>query len=74
MGLSQFKLSLIICATFIEVTSELYICKVHLLLYLENPSCLHATFASTALQRSSHTVPHCLFKQTSTRPWYGNDV
>lgn len=43
-------------------------------LYLENPSCLQATFASTALQWSSHTVPHCLFKQTSTRPWYDSDV
>ena len=38
-------------------------------LYLENPSCLQATFASVELQKSSHTVPHWLFKQTSTRPW-----
>ena len=34
----------------------------------ENPSCLQATCASTAPQKSSHTVPHCPFRQTSTRP------
>jgi len=38
-------------------------------LYLENPSCLQATLASLASQKSSHTVPHWLFMQTSTRPW-----
>ena len=34
----------------------------------ENPSCLQATCASTVPQKSSHTVPHCPFRQTSTRP------
>ena len=38
-------------------------------LYLENPSCLHATPASLASHESSHTVPHWLLRQTSTRPW-----
>lgn len=33
-----------------------------------NPSCLHATRASSLLQCSSQTVPHVSFKQTSTRP------
>ena len=34
----------------------------------ENPSCRQATCASTVPQKSSHTVPHCPFRQTSTRP------
>ena len=33
-----------------------------------NPSCLHATLASEVLQESSHTVPHALLLQISTRP------
>ena len=33
-----------------------------------NPSCLHVTLASLALQPSSHTVPHPPPKHTSTRP------
>lgn len=35
---------------------------------LENPSCLQTTFASVRPQPSSHTVPHSLLLQTSTRP------
>ena len=34
----------------------------------ENPSCLHATLASLVSHPSSHTVPHVLFIQISTRP------
>ena len=34
----------------------------------ENPSCLHATRASKVLHESSHTVPHALLLQISTRP------
>lgn len=34
----------------------------------ENPSWRHTTVASTALKASSHTVPHVLLLQTSTRP------
>lgn len=34
----------------------------------EKPSCLQATAASKALQKSSHTVPQALLLQTSTRP------
>ena len=34
----------------------------------ENPSCVHATLASEVLQESSHTVPHALLLQISTRP------
>ena len=41
------------------------------LLCPENPSCLQATLASTVPQASSHTVPHLLFRQTSTRPSFG---
>ena len=33
-----------------------------------NPSCLHTTLASFLLHASSHTVPHWLLKQNSTRP------
>ena len=37
-----------------------------------NPSCLHATLASGAPQKSSHTVPHwLLLLQISTRPSLG---
>ena len=32
------------------------------------PSCLHTTLASLISQSSSHTVPHCPRKHTSTRP------
>ena len=32
------------------------------------PSCLHTTVASLVSQSSLHTVPHCLWKHTSTRP------
>ena len=32
------------------------------------PSCLQATPASLKSQKSSHTVPHCPWKHTSTRP------
>ena len=32
------------------------------------PSCLQATLASLKSQESSHTVPHCPRKHTSTRP------
>ena len=32
------------------------------------PSCLQATIASLKSQESSHTVPHCPWKHTSTRP------
>ena len=32
------------------------------------PSCLQATIASLVSQESSHTVPHCPWKHTSTRP------
>ena len=34
----------------------------------ENPSCLQATCASVVPHESSHTVPHWLLLQTSTRP------
>jgi hypothetical protein len=34
-----------------------------------NPSCLQATWASTLVKRSSHTVPQTLLLQISTRPW-----
>ena len=34
----------------------------------ENPSCLHATLASDVSQKLSHTVPHALLLQISTRP------
>ena len=37
----------------------------------ENPSCLHTTLASAVPQKSSHTVPHVLLMQTSTRPSLG---
>ena len=33
------------------------------------PSCLHATLASSMFHPSSHTVPHVLFKNISTRPY-----
>ena len=36
----------------------------------EYPSCLQATAASTVPQKSSQTVPHTRFKQTSTLPSY----
>ena len=36
----------------------------------ENPSCVHTTLASEVLQESSHTVPHALLLQISTRPSY----
>ena len=36
--------------------------------WLEYPSCLHTTVASSLLQPSSHTVPHSLFIQISTLP------
>ena len=32
------------------------------------PSCLQATIASFVSQKSSHTVPHCPWRHTSTRP------
>ena len=32
------------------------------------PSCLQTTIASLVSQSSLHTVPHCLWKHTSTRP------
>lgn len=32
------------------------------------PSCLQATIASLTSQESLHTVPHCFWKHTSTRP------
>ena len=38
-------------------------------LFLEKPSCPHATLASTLPQKSSHTVPHAPLLHTSTRPW-----
>ena len=38
------------------------------LLYREYPCCLHTTLASTAVNKSSHTVPQASFMQTSTRP------
>lgn len=41
---------------------------ISLLLCAENPSCLQATAASLALQKSSQTVPQALLEQTSTRP------
>lgn len=34
----------------------------------ENPSCLHTTLALKWSHPSSHTVPHALFLQNSTRP------
>ena len=37
-------------------------------LVLGNPSCLQATLASTAPQKSSQTVPQTLLLQISTRP------
>ena len=37
---------------------------------VENPSCLQTTLASDVLQESSHTVPHVLLLQSSTRPSY----
>ena len=39
-----------------------------MLLYLEYPSCPHATLASKLSQPSSHTVPHVSFMQISRRP------
>ncbi len=41
---------------------------IHKLPIAENPSCLHTTVASGADQKSSHTVPHVMFMQISTRP------
>ena len=38
-------------------------------LNVEYPSCLHTTRASRFPQKSSHTVPHVLPMQISTRPW-----
>ena len=32
------------------------------------PSCLQATIASLVSQKSLHTVPHCPWRHTSTRP------
>ena len=43
-------------------------CLVNCLHSVVRPSCLQATAASLASQRSSHTVPHCPRKHTSTRP------
>jgi len=43
-----------------------YDCKVPV---RRNPSCPQTTLASVFPQRSSHTVPHALLWQTSTRPW-----
>ena len=40
-------------------------------LFLEKPSCVQTTLASTPLQRSSHTVPQAPLLQSSTRPWLG---
>ena len=33
-----------------------------------SPSCLQTTVASLVSQKASHTVPHCPWKHTSTRP------
>jgi len=40
----------------------------------EKPNCRHTTLASALSQLSSHTVPHALFLQTSTRPLMSSEL
>ena len=45
--------------------------KLQYLLVPEYPSCLQVTLASNDDHKSSHTVPHMLKRQISTRPRSG---
>ena len=63
----QATLSSKIC----PVPAPKYACVLAMGFIVENPSCLHTTLASGVPQKSSHTVPHVLALQISTRPSFG---